>query len=363
MRQVLGYTAMLIRAFVRDFTGLFFSLFLPLGFMLIFGALNFGAATRVDLGVVDEAQNPVSASLRSELNKIETFKVTETTLAEARAQLKAGDLDMVLVIPDGFRVGSAGQPASPQTLTVLGHGARGQEVGIGTAVLGQVVTGMSFAALGTPPPVTLRTETVAAQDLGYIDFLMPGIVGMNVMQLAIFSVGFGLVIEKQRGVLRRIMATPMPPVRFLASHVLMRLILAVLQVLILIGVALLLFKVTIVGSILTMLVLTTLGSVMFLTFGFALAGWATSDNQVAPIANLITLPQLFLSGVFFSRDAAPAAIRPATDLLPLTFLNDALREVSTEGATLMDVGGDVVGMLVWTIVGFAIALRLFRFQT
>jgi ABC-2 type transport system permease protein len=102
---------------------------------------------------------------------------------------------------------------------------------------------------------------------------------------------------------------------------------------------------------------------MFLTFGFALAGWATSDNQVAPIANLITLPQLFLSGVFFSRDAAPAVIRPLTDLLPLTFLNDALREVSTEGATLVDVSGDVLGMIAWTIVGFFVALRLFRFQT
>jgi ABC-2 type transport system permease protein len=362
VRQVLGYTVMLIRAFARDFTGLFFSLFLPLGFMLIFGSLNFGAATRVDLGVVDEARNPVSASLRGELQKIETFNITDGSLDEMRAQLEAGDLDMVLVIPAGFRVGDPSQGGA-QSLTVLAHGARGQEVGIGTAILGQVVTGMSFGSLGIAPPVTLRTETVAARDLGYVDFLMPGIVGMNVMQLAIFSVGFGLVIEKQRGVLRRIMATPLAPVRFFASHVLMRLLIAFVQVLILVGVAVVLFKVTIVGSMLTFLALTALGSVMFLTFGFALAGWATSDNQVAPVSNLITLPQLFLSGVFFPRESAPEFIRPATDLLPLTFLNDALREVSLEGATLWDVRGDALGMAVWTLIGFVVAVRLFRFQT
>jgi ABC-2 type transport system permease protein len=363
VRQVLGYTGMLIRAFVRDFTGLFFSLFLPLGFMLIFGALNFGAATAVDVGIVDQAQNPASFSFVDALDQVDAFDITKGTLDEERAALEAGDRDMVVVLPSDFHISPAVAGGARSTVTVLAHGARGQEVAIGSAIVDQIVTRFSFAVTGSAPVMDVRTERVSAHDLGYVDFLMPGIVGMNVMQLAIFSVGFGLVIEKQRGVLRRIMATPMPPIRFLASHVLMRLILAFLQVLILIGVAVLLFKVTIVGSILTMLLLTTLGSVMFLTFGFALAGWATSDNQVAPIANLITLPQLFLSGVFFSRDAAPAAIRPVTDLLPLTFLNDALREVSTEGATLLDVSGDVLGMLVWTIVGFLIALRLFRFQT
>jgi ABC-2 type transport system permease protein len=354
---------MLIRAFVRDFTGLFFSLFLPLGFMLIFGALNFGAAASFDVGLVDQAQNADSRTFAQTLEKVEAFDLTTGSLELERAALEAGDRDMVVVIPPGFRVAPVASGGQAPTLTILAHGARVQEVSIGKAIIDQIVTQTSFAVTGTAPVVRVETTTVSAQDLGYVDFLMPGIVGMNVMQLAIFSVGFGLVIEKQRGVLRRIMATPMPPVRFLASHVLMRLVLAFLQVLILIGVAVLLFKVTIVGSILTMLVLTSLGSIMFLTFGFALAGWATSDNQVAPIANLITLPQLFLSGVFFSRDAAPAVIRPATDLLPLTFLNDALREVSTEGATLMDVSGDVLGMIAWTIVGFFIALRLFRFQT
>lgn len=363
MIQVLRFSAMLIRAYVRDFTGLFFGMFLPLGFMLLFGALNFGGSVTVDLGMVDQAQNADSRQFIATLEGIEIFTVTSGSLDDERAALESGDRDMVVVLPADFRIAPVAVGGSSPTVTLYAHSGRAQEFEIGRAILNDLIDRTSFAVTGSAPVVTTRVETVTAHDLDYIDFLLPGIVGMNVMQLAVFSVGFGLVIDKQRGVLRRIMATPIPPLSFLAGHVLMRLILAVIQVLILISVAVLLFKVTIVGSIWTLLALTTLGSILFLTFGFALAGWATTDNQVAPVAQLITLPQLFLSGVFFPRDAAPALIRPATDLLPLTFLNDALREVSTEGASLADVSGDVLGMVAWTIVGFVIALRLFRFQT
>jgi len=105
-----------------------------------------------------------------------------------------------------------------------------------------------------------------------------------------------------------------------------------------------------------------LGAVLFLTIGFALAGWAETENQVPAIAQLITLPQFFFSGVFFSKEAAPELIRPATNLLPLTFLNDALREISVQGATLWDVRMQLIGLLVWTAIGFVLAVRFFRFD-
>lgn len=362
MIQVLRFSAMLFRAYLRDFTALFFGLFLPLGFMLIFGALNFGGTVTVATGIVDQARNADSARLIATLQGIEVLEVTTGDLDAERSALQNGDRDIVVVIPSDFRVSPLASGAAPM-LTVYEHGGRPANASVGRAVLNEVITQTSFAVSGTRPVIALRSETVSAQDLDYVDFLMPGIIGMNVMQLAVFSVAFGLVVEKQRGVLRRVMATPMPPVRFLAGHVLFRLVLTMVQVMILIGVAVLLFKVTIVGSVLDMLALATLGSILFLTFGFALAGWAQTENQVAPIAQLVTLPQLFLSGVFFPRESAPEFLRPVTDLLPLTFLNDALREVSTQGATLWDVRGDLLGMIVWSVVGFLIALRLFRFQT
>jgi len=363
MKQILAYTAMLGRGYVRDGTAMFFSLLLPLMFMLIFGALNFGSFGHVNVGIVDQAGNAESARFVDGLKQISTMTVTKGELDAERARLEKGDRDMVIVIPRDFRIAPASAGAAVPTLTVYENRGQGQQVAVGEAVLTQVVDQLSFAVSRTAPVVNIDRQALSARNVRYVDFLVPGILGMNVMQLAVFSVAFGLVAQKQRGVLRRIMATPLRPTRFFAANVLLRLVLAVVQVLILLAVALLVFKVQLVGSVLAVLALTTLGSILFLTIGFALAGWASSEDQVPPIANLITLPQFFLSGVFFPRDVVPDLIRPLSNVLPLTFLNDSVREVATNGATLWDVRGDVLGMVIWSTLGFILAIRLFRFET
>jgi ABC-2 type transport system permease protein len=240
---------------------------------------------------------------------------------------------------------------------------RGQEVAVGSAILTQVIDQMSFAVTQSAPIVTTRVEEVAGRNLKYVDFLTPGIVGMTIMQLGIAGVMFTFVVDRQRGVIRRIMATPISRRNYMAAHVLERLILAVLQVLILLAVAVFAFKVTIVGSLGTVLLMSVLGSVMFLCFGFAVTGFVTTENQAPAIMQLVTLPQMFLSGVFFSRDAVPAFLKPVSDVLPLTFLNDALRQISTAGATLGDLPGDVIGIVVWSVVTFVIAFRFFKLET
>src|SRR4029078_4021219 len=111
---------------------------------------------------------------------------------------------------------------------------------------------------------------------------------------------------------------------------------------------------------LPVLLVSLFGAVLFLTIGFALAGWAETENQVPAIAQLITLPAFFFSGVFFSKEAGAPLIRPVTNLLPLTFLNDALREISVQGATVWDVRGQLLVLLVWTAIGLLLAVRFFR---
>ncbi|OLD51305.1 MAG: hypothetical protein AUI58_08135 [Chloroflexi bacterium 13_1_40CM_2_70_6] len=267
MRQVVRYTAMLLRAYVRDRSAVFFSLLLPLMFMLIFGALNLGAFGRVTMGIVDEAQNADSRRFVGQLAGIGELTVREGALDDEKARLSRSERDMVVAIPADFRLAPPQPGASVPTLLVYANDGRAQQVAVGRAILQQLIDETSFAVTRTSPVVQLRQEQVSAVRLRYVDFLVPGILGMNVMQLAIFSVAFALVADKQRGVLRRIMATPFRPIRFLTSQVLLRLILSVIQILILLGVALLVFKVQVVGSVLDLLALTTLGSIAFLTLG------------------------------------------------------------------------------------------------
>jgi ABC-2 type transport system permease protein len=358
--QILGYTAFLLRSYARDRTALFFGFLFPLLFMALFGVLNFGGSVRVDLAVVDEAKNEQSASFISSLKAIETFTVTTGEREAALADLTANDRDLVLVIPSDFRIAPARPGASVPALTLYENSAEPEAGAIGRAILSSVVNELSFAATQTAPVLTIKREEVTGRNLKYVDFLTPGILGMTIMQLGISGVAFSFVAERQRGVIRRIMATPIPRRNYMAAHVLQRLILAVVQVLILLAVAVFAFKVTVVGGLGSLLLVAVLGAVVFLCLGFAVTGLLATENQAAVVTQVVTLPQLFLSGVFFSRDAVPAFLKPIADYLPLTFLNDALRDIATTGATLADVSGQILGLVVWAVVSFIAAYRLFR---
>ncbi len=361
MGQILGYTALLLRAYARDRTALFFGFLFPLLFMALFGVLNFGGSVRVDLAVVDEAKNEQSASFIDALQKIDTLRVTTTGERDAEiVKLTGGDRDLVLIIPSDFRIAPARPGTSVPTLTLYENSAQAETGAVGRAILHSVVNELSFAVTQTAPVVSVKREEVTGRNLKYVDFLTPGILGMTIMQLGISGVAFAFVAERQRGVIRRIMATPIPRRNYMAAHVLQRLILAVVQVLILLAVAVFAFKVTVVGGLGSLLLVAVLGAVVFLCLGFAVTGLLATENQAAVVTQIVTLPQLFLSGVFFSRDAVPAFLKPIADYLPLTFLNDALRAIATTGATLAEVGGDIIGLLAWAVVSFVLAYRLFR---
>ncbi len=358
--QILRYTLLLMRAYLRDRTALFFGFFFPLLFMGLFGVLNLGAFGHVSVGIVDEAKNADSGSFQGVLGRIETLQLSAGGLDDELAALRKGERDMVLVIPADFHVAPASASAAVPTVTLYLNHARPEQSGVGAAIVTQAVDQMSFAVSQTRPIVAIERRQVEGRDLTYVDFLTPGIIGMTIMQLGVSSVMFAFVVDRQRGVIRRIMATPISRRSYMASHVLQRLIIAMLQVLILIAVAALAFKVQIVGGLGAIFLLTLAGSVLFLCLGFAVTGFVATENAAPAVMQLVTLPQMFLSGVFFSREAVPAFLRPISDVLPLTFLNDALRQVAIAGASLADVGGDLLGIALWSVVLFVIAFRFFK---
>ncbi len=345
-----------VKMFVRNRVALFFSLFLPLVIMVIFGVLNFGAGTTVELGVVDEAHNAASGKLIAALGTFDSFKLTQGSHADEISELEKGHRAVVLTIPAGYALQPGGTQLLAETST-----AQTQQAQIGALLLNQAVSQAMFgrAGGGTTPPV--RVEPVNARDLGYIDFLVPGVLGLTIMNLGLFGVAFGFVQLKRTGTLRRLFATPTPPGYFLGAQVASRLVLGMIQVLILLGIGLL-FGLHLIGSVALLLLVALLGAVIFLAMGFAIAGWAKNEDQAAPVANLVSLPMLFLSGTFFSRDAMPDVLASITSYLPLTYLNDALRRIANDGAGLGDLSGDLLGMAIWAVIAFVVAVRLFRWE-
>src|SRR5688572_2448128 len=352
-----------VKMFVRNRTALFFSLFLPLVIMLIFGVLNFEGSTTISLGVVDEAQTDASAALIEGLDEFEYLEISTGGRNAELAALEAGDRGFVLVIPHGFEPQLGGETG----LTAYASTSDPSQAQVGQGLLQQAVGGALARAAGAPlepsagfsAPVTF--ESVASRDLGYIDFLVPGIVGMTVMQLGLFGVAFGFVQLKRTGALRRLFATPTSPAYFLSAQVLSRLIIGVVQVAILFGVGIW-FGLQMLGDYMSLLVIVLIGSAIFLAVGFAIAGWAKNEDQAAPVANLVSLPMMFLSGVFFPRDAMPDFLAAITQFMPLTYVNEALRAIVNDGAGLLSLGPQLLGMGVWVIITFVLAVVMFRWE-
>ena len=351
-------TVAALKMWFRDRQAIFWSIFLPLLLMVIFGILNFGAFGSVDLGIVDQAGNDLSRQLVAGLEDIDTFDIArDGTEAEERQALADSDRDLVLIIPADF-----GATADPSTVVVLYNQDSPRESEVAQAIIGQILDEMTFTATGTPRRFTLDSHAVVTRNLRYVDFLMPGIVAMAIMQMGLFSVAFTFVQLKSRGILRRLMATPVHPVSFLFSQVFTRLTVSILQTLVLIAAALIFFDVQIAGNLAAILLLALLGGAVFVSMGFAISGWAKSEDVAAPLANVIALPMMFLSGVFFPRDAMPEAIQKVTDFLPLTYLADALRNIAIDGEVLWSQWQNLIGLAVWLAISFLVAVRLFRWE-
>jgi len=352
-----------LKTYYRNRQAIFFSLFFPLVIMVIFGLLNLGGTPNVDIGLVDQAHNPVSAGLASALKGYKAITLHEGAQAQELAQLDAGKRDLVAVLPPGFGTFSApGKPAAATITAYLNQGRQAQSQ-VSLAIMEQLASNVSFRVSGLSQPYTVAAKEQQGKNLTYVDFLVPGIIGYSVMSTGVFSLAFGLVRLKETGILRRLIATPMRRGDFLTAQVVTRVIMSVIQVVILIAVATLVFKFKLHGNFLYLVVSAGLGATVFIALGFIIAGVSRNEDSVPAIANIVTLPMMFLSGVFFSVDSVPAWLRVISDRLPLTYLNDSLRSISVDGASLWAVRWDFLWMGVWLVALAVLAVRSFRWES
>ncbi len=217
-------------------------------------------------------------------------------------------------------------------------------------------------ARGRPDVVAVRDDRVVAPGSRYIDFLIPGLLGMNLLGSGIWGVGFTVVLARKNRLLKRFMATPMRRSHYLLGFILSRLLFLVLEVAALVGFGRLIFGVGVRGSLLTLTVVSVLGSLSFAGLGLLVASRARTIEAASGLMNLVMLPMWVLSGTFFSYARFPEAMQPFVKALPLTALNDALRAVMIDGAPLLGLGTPLAIVLLWGAVSFTVALRIFRWR-
>ncbi len=218
------------------------------------------------------------------------------------------------------------------------------------------------AAAGRRDVVTTRSRPYRQPGARYIDFLIPGLLGMNLMNSGMWGVGFALVEMRQRKLLKRLIATPMHRSHFLLALGSSRLLLMVVEIVLLLGVGIWIFGMRVEGSWWTILLLGAIGSASFGALGLLTACRAQKIESVSGLLNVVMMPMWVFSGVFFSYQRFPRAVWPLIRLLPLTAINDALRAVILQGAALDAQLGRLLVLAGWGVVSFALALHWFRWK-
>jgi len=215
---------------------------------------------------------------------------------------------------------------------------------------------------GRVDPVRASDRYVTEHGSRYIDFLVPGLLGMNLMGSSIWSLAFAIVTARSKKLLKRLMATPMSRYQYLLSFLFSRLFFLIIEVVTLVGFGYFAFDVPLRGSLAALMLIALLGAVSFGGLGLLVASRARTVEAVSGIANFVMLPMWVFSGVFFSSSNFPEAVQPFIRLLPLTAVNDALRANMLEGASLAAVSPQLLVIVVWGVVSFLAALKLFRWR-
>jgi ABC-2 type transport system permease protein len=217
-------------------------------------------------------------------------------------------------------------------------------------------------AAGRADPVASSEKLIREPGSRYIDFLLPGLLGMNLMGSGIWGLVFAIVDARRKKLMKRLVATPMPRYDYLLSFLLSRLGLLVVEVGLLAGFGALVFQVPMRGSLLSLALLCILGSLSFSSIGLLIAARLQTTEAASGFSNLVMMPMWVLSGVFFSSQRFPAAVQPVIHALPLTALIDGLRAIMLRGEPLARLAPQLGILAVWLVVSFALALKLFRWR-
>lgn len=354
MHLTLTLTRTFLKIFSRDRQAIFFSLFFPLVFMSVFGLIGGSEDDPLAIGIVDMAGTPLAADFISGLDDNPLFSVSRGNEADLRDSIIAGDLRLVIVLPEGFEAGG-----STAGLRVLVDAAQVRELGMIMPVLEQALVELERRLRGIEPLFTLAIEDVEARSQNYLDFLVPGLLAFTIMQISISGSGYNIVEFRRKGILKRLFVTPLEPRAFIGALVLSRSLICLIQISLLLAIAAFLLRVTLQGSLGALYLVILLGIALFLSLGFCLGSIAKSQQAIMAIGNLFTFPQMFLSGIFYPIDILPALVQPVAQVLPLTFLADALREITIDGASLADISGSLLGLVLWTVISLLLAVRLF----
>ncbi len=409
------------REFFGNRKALFLTIAFPVIFVVLFG-LIYSNHDKVDgnVGIVDADGGELGRQIKDALlaipkagadrdgkvdryaadkNPFSELVFTPTSDAAGREDLKHGRMDAMITIPAGLtqkaatvkenylrdaaaelqahQAAAAGQPPSQAAppadkplappdiapiLLTIDPSRQTLEPAL-QALLDRVLTGVNAGVTGQPAWVEVKTQPVQAREIRTIDYLLPGILAMSIMQIGLLATAPPLVALRVQGVLKRLGATPLPRTTLVTAYIALRLTIALVQTAIIVAIGRYGFQVAMVGSWWLFSGWVLLGNLTFLSIGFFMAAVSSNEESCTAMANIVNLPMILLSGIFFPVNGLPIFLKAIVDLVPLNYLADALRVTMVGAPPLHDAQTNALALGAWVVVMGILALSFFRWDS
>ena len=350
-KSLVQLTLVRFREFIRQPEAVFWTFVFPILLAVGLGlAFRSRAPEQAKVAVISGGENGAAAEqIRKALAADSTLSVTLLDDSGAARALRTGKIALVIVPTSAsFAGGSVDYRYDPQR----------DESRSARLIADRALQ----AGAGRTDPIKVAERTVTERGSRYIDFVIPGLLGMNLMGSGIWGIGFAIVDSRGKRLLKRFMATPMSRAEYLMSFLLSRLFFLVIEVVTLVGFGALVFDVPLRGSLVELGVISLVSALAFGGIGLLVASRAKTVEGVSGLMNFVMLPMWIFSGVFFSSGNFPDAVQPVIKALPLTAVNDALRANMLEGTSIASLGLEMVIITGWLVVSFVVALKLFRWR-
>lgn len=362
---VVTFTRINTKRYFRDPLAIFFTVVFPLIFLFVFGSLNSGsggASFRVAL--INESDSKFAQEFTANAKKTGVLKIDESadTIDKAKDLMTKSQLDAAIVLPESFGDVAQGKTFPSGQAEVIYTQNNTQSGTALTSILNDQFAGINKQLVPTETPFTVKSEQLKEQSLSAFDYTFAGLLGFSIIGMGIFGPVNVFPELKKMGILRRLSTTPLKVWQYFMSTMLGQLLIGTVALAAMFIVAILVFHLRIVGNWAELILFLMLGVITILGIGLALGGWAKNERQVAPLSNIIVFPMMFLSGTFFPRFLMPEWLQTISAFLPLTPIIEGIRLIATEGQHLWQIGPQIGLILIWMVIIYFIAFRVFRWE-
>lgn len=381
---VWGQVVATLTRFFRDKVALFFTFLFPLVFLMIFGTIFNNNDLHFRIGLVNQSETEFAKQFVTKMKAPENkmLKITDLkSFDEGREQIKRGQIMTIVELPKEFgtiksprengkiilqMLGIGEHPSAEQlpsgTLKVV-YPKASEQGGAMLAAMFDKILGEINHQMGHPEaPLKVKTEQLDAAGLTNFDYTFTGLVAFSILSMAVFGLSNALPTDKQKGVMRRLRASPLTKGQLLLGTGISYVITTLISVAVMVIVGLITFKFQMRGNWLILTGFVALSTVTLVGLGLMVGGWAQNERQSMPMANMIAMPLMFLSGIFFPVFLFPEWLQAISKFIPVTPIVDGVRMIMTEGAGLVDLAPQLAILGAWTAMLYVLATKLFRWE-